>query len=167
MGINQQMLYHYVFINAPWFETLPQDHQTFLLARAFVTAQEGILPASVKYLPYAFILLLMLLVFAVFWLLGKTPLVAYKKWVRALAAWIIVMAFNVGIGTHMQTKVLQYFAKKHDMHIIRIAAEKTGNKEAAKEALLAYNAAVQEEIKNGQKAFEPFGNLLEQYANQL
>jgi hypothetical protein len=67
----------------------------------------------------------------------------------------------------MQTKVLQYFAKKHDMHIISIAVEKTGNKEAARAALLAYDAGVQEEIKNGQKAFEPIGNLLEQYANQL
>jgi hypothetical protein len=165
--VNQQMQYPVMIVNSTWFDTLPQDQQMFLLARAFVIFKEGMLPASVKYLPFLFMLLSILLIFALVWLLGKTRLAVYKRWVRIVAAWVIVTLFNLSIGAYLQTKVLQYFAKKHDMHIIRIAAGKTGNKEAAKAALLAYNAVAQEEVKNGQKAFEPYGNLFEQYANQL
>ncbi len=165
-GINPQTKNPFFIINEEWFKTLSPDQQTFLLGRNFLMLKNGVQPLSVKVIPFLFIFLTIGLMLLLYWLLGKTNCIQ-NKWVRAAIAYAIVFASNLAFLNALQTKAIQYFGAKHDMHIIQMTIEKTQNKEAAIQALSSIDTTIKDDFKNGEQFWAPFASLFENYANEL
>jgi hypothetical protein len=165
-GINPQTQRPYILINPTWFLAIPHDEQTFLLARTFECFTQGMLPLSVKVVPYLWIALIFLLTLLFFWLLGKTAL-RKTLWLRALLSFCLVMLCNITILNTAQTKILQYLCKRHDMNIIKEVVRKTGNKNAAILALERLNEAINTELPTDVTFWTPFANWFQEYADKL
>jgi hypothetical protein len=109
----------------------------------------------------------MMLVLLFFWLLGKTKLAMYHKWVRALIAWCIMMFFNVIFTEKLSLQLSQYLAFRHNSYITKMVVHKTGDKDAAIKALELFDAAVKHELENGELVFAPYYTTFENQAKEL
>ena len=165
-GINTKTKNPFIIINPSWFASIPQDQQLFLLARCFTVFKEG-KPFSIKVVPYLFILLRILFILLLIWLLGKTLLSRHKKWVRIAIAWGIVYLCNSFVINNLQLKFTRYMNSRYDIHILNMAIQKTGNKDAAIKALQQFDTSIKEALKNGETFFTPYATLFENYANAL
>lgn len=165
-GINPQTKNPFLVINESWFKTLNPEQQMFLLGRNFLMLKNGVQPFSVKAIPFLFILLTIILTLLIYWFLGKTNL-GHKKWMRLGIAYAIIFVSNITFLNTVQIKAIQYFGAKHDMHNIQMAIEKTQNKGAAVTALEAIDAAIKNDLKNGEKFWEPYAMLFENYVKEL
>ena len=157
----------FIIINPLWFEGIPQDQQLFLLGRCFMAYKEGATPFSMKVIPYLFILGSIIFMLLLIWLLGKTPLVHKKKWIRVVMAWGTIYFCNIFLINNLQARLTNYIARKNDVHIIDMVVKKTGDKDAAIKALQHLDASIKKELKSGETFFAPYVTLFENYANAL
>lgn len=166
-GINPVTKNAFIIVNPAWFATLSADAQEFLLARCFATFELGASPSSSAILYWLFILFgLLIFLFSLF-LLGKTRLASQKIWVRILIALGIMLASEVIILDRIHQRIAQHFVDQHNTEITNKALKLSGNREAAIQALEAYDAAVKTELKNGEQFWAPYEHLFEKLAKEL
>ncbi len=188
-GINLQTKNSMIIFNPSWFLDIPQDQQLFLLGYCFMAFKEGSIPFSMKIIPfivsfvYYFLLFCIAYLFDLFfmvWLLGKTPLhllrkkkakkfmgISLEMLVRVAMVWGIVSLSSSFLIDNVYSKLTDYVARKHEIHLMNMVVQKTGNKDAAIKALRYFSASVKEAIKNGETFFAPHANRFENYANAL
>jgi hypothetical protein len=166
-GINSQTKNPFIIVNYDWFSQIPSDQQLFLLGRNFLILKYGTIPLSMKVVPFAFMVMSMMLIFLLFWLLGKTKLAHHSRWVRALIAWVIVVCCNIAFMNKLPIQLNQYLGRKYDAHINELAVQKTHNRDAAVGALEHFDASVKHELKSGEPFFAPYAMLFETYAKEL
>lgn len=170
-GTNPQTKNCFILVNPAWFSTLPANQQLFLLERCFMQAEMGLNPLSLKIIPWLFILFSYLLAIGLFWLLGKnarfseqTPSV---RAVRGLISFGVVMLCYLQFINPLQTKVVNYYSRKHETAIHEAVIQKTGDRQGAIQALEAYDAAIRKSLENGELLFAPFEKLFSGYAAEL
>jgi hypothetical protein len=166
-GINSLTKNPFILVNSDWFLQITPDEQLFLLGRNFLMLKYGTTPWNMKVLPYAFILTSMMLIVLLFWLLGKTRLAAYHKWVRVLIAWIIVTSCNVVFTEKLSLQLSQYLAFRHNSYITNMVVHKTGDKDAAIKALELLDTSVKRKLDDGELFFAPYYTTFENQAKEL
>lgn len=155
----------FILVNPEWFLALPHEQQLFLLARCFAIFQESN-KLNKQFIPFLFLLLSILLVFLIYWFLGKI-FVDQQEWIRISIALGKVFLANTFIFNNVQLHIIEYLNSKYDMNIIKKVIEKTGNKEAATNAFHHFDNSIKEAIKQGEPFFMPYSNLFEKYAHAL
>lgn len=165
--INPQTKNPFIIIDQEWFSKIPADQQLFLLGYNFLRLKHGILPWTIYLLSFASIIVTLLLALLFFWLLGKTPLIHQKKWIRAVAAYVLVMIVNIVVHNTIAAKIQYQLIMNHDVHLCEMVLQKTHNKQAALKALEFYDTSVKEEIKNGETFFVPHEKIFENLASLL
>ncbi|MFA6066760.1 MAG: hypothetical protein WC707_06285 [Candidatus Babeliaceae bacterium] len=165
-GIHPQSKNPFMIINPEWLLNIPQAQQDFLLARYFMVFKQGVTPLSLKIIPYVVMLFAFCLTLAIFWLLGKTPLIN-KPALRVLAAFCIATIFNLLVTNKVQVKVTKYFGAQFDMQIIKMTVQKTGNRDAAIKTLELLDTAVKDELKTDKIFWAPYEHMFENYAKEL
>jgi len=165
-GINPTTQTPFILVNPSWFAGIEQEQQLFLLGRCFAALQTG-KSLGMKLIPFLFALVGFLLIFAIYWLLGKTALVNQKKWVRIVIAWCIVFASNTFILHNVQSRLMYYMNSRYDVTIIKTVIEKTGDKDAAIKALRYFDASIKASLQDGETFFAPYADLFENYVREL
>lgn len=159
---------HIALINPEFFATLSNAEQTFLAARVVAQAQEGTAPWSMKVIPWIWVLLTWLVAAMIFIFMTKqTRLAQYPWWGRAILVWAIVVICNMTFGMKLQTQWLKYVGMKHDTYINELVIAKTGNREAAINAMEKIDATIKTNIKNGESFFKPHEDLFARAAQAL
>ena len=166
-SINPQTQNPYIIINPEWLPKMPKEEQLFLLGRAFVTLERGMIPLSLKVIPFVYGFFSISLMILIYFALGKTRLAQQKKWVRALIAYGIITICNLTFINTAYTKFTQYLGKRYDAQIIQAVIEKTHNKEVALKALEHFDASIKKELAEGETYWKPYEHLFENYANEL
>lgn len=156
-----------IIVNPEWVSTLPHDQQIFLLGRCFMMGKMGMVPPITKYIPWLFIIASWVLVYILYRLFGRTRLNEQNQAVRVLLAFGVMFVLNVAIINKLQIKLLDHLYRKHDKVMNLAVVEKTGNREAAIQALQAYDAAIKKSIKEGEASLVPFENIFERLAQSL
>jgi hypothetical protein len=134
----------------------------FLIARAMSFYTYGIASPYGIYIIIATVLLSLLTLICLFWLLGRTPLVAYNRSSRLIVALVINIALQKIVVEPLAGKLQTYVGLQHDIFVSRLAAEKLGDKESAIKALEFYDASIKTAVKNGEALFKPFENRFAQ-----
>jgi hypothetical protein len=165
-GINPQTKNSFIVINPQWFSNIPEDQKLFLLSRNFLTLKLGTIPVSMKIAPFIFSFIGILLMFVLFWLLGRTKLVS-QKLIRALIAFATVATLNLIFINPLAIKLNRYLGARYDMQINEMAVQKTQNKDAAIKALEYFDGSIKKELAGGETFWEPNVKLFENYANEL
>lgn len=166
-GIDPQTTYPYILINPAWLLSLPENQQHFLLARAFATFELGTMSFAMKAAPYLFLLFFMLLMFSVIFIIARRPLPRKKKILAIVIAWVVVALVNATLQSKVQPMVVRYLGSLHDKKINELAVQKTGNKDAALQALESYDNAIQEDLKNGNTFWQQFEHVFKDQLAQL
>lgn len=165
---NPQTKLPLITVNYEWLSTLPAEQQTFLFARCFTIFEMGLSPWYVMYGAYmyiAFVWMLILLFF--FFLRKKSPLKAHKAWVSFVVALCVISAVDYALIKGTFEKVQKHLSSRYDVKIIEKTIAKTGDRDAAVQALLAIDAVVKEGAKNGEQIFVPHVELFERLANTV
>jgi hypothetical protein len=166
-GLNPQTKNHFIIINPEFFSGLPENEQLFLLGRNFLRFKHGLIPLSAKLIPYASVLLSILLAFLLFWLLGKTRLAHQKLWIKGLIIFGAVLVTEVAILDKIGTRLTHSFSKAYDHRINEMVVQKTNDRDAGIKAMEVLDAAVKNEINNGENAFVGYKDLFGEYAQAL
>lgn len=168
-AINPQTNNPLIIVNPDWFNSLPGEQQTFLLGRCFETfkLRSAWYANPVKVTPLVLIVLRILLLISLFFVLGLTGLAAYSKLIRVAVAWVILFGMNLLVINSFESKLITYFAKRHDLQVIQAVIQKTNNKQAAIDALESFDTAIKTGIKNGEQLLVSHATLFEDLANQL
>lgn len=157
-----------VMVNPSWLTSLPAEQQTFLIARCFTTLEKGASPWYITYGMYmyiAFVYLLMALLFVV--LRRKSPLKMQKAWISAVVAVLVVTAVDLACIKGAFQKTQQYVADRYNVQSAQATLAKTGDRDAAVQALMAFDAVVKEGVNNGEQVFVPFKDSFETLANAV
>jgi hypothetical protein len=165
--INPQTNLPYIEVNPEWFLALPQDQQIFLLARCFTIAHMGVLPMSIKIIPYAHIVFSWIIIFLVFWLLGNTVLRMRPWWMRLGIAVVCIALINVAIGNRLVTAATKCLAERHDTAIVEQTLEKTHNRQAAIAALQSIDQGINNELAGGDNFWEPYKDIFKTLAQSI
>lgn len=166
-GVNNQTGNFFIIMNPAWFSLLPLDQQQFLLARVFASFELGNVSFAMKAVPYIFLLFFMALMFCVIFTIVRRPLSRKKKLLAIVIAWIAVALFNATLQSRLQPFVVHYFGLLHDNKINELALQRTGNRDAAVQALASFDAAIKEDLKDGNTFWKPFETVFEHQAKQL
>lgn len=166
IAINPQTKNAFIMLNPAWLFAIPQEQQTFLLARSFMMQKLGIIPLSMKIIPYFFLIFNIFFIFLLVWLLGKTQLKSYAKWVRILLA-LCIVGLNTTITDAIQRRVLTYFVRQHDIEIIEKTLQITKNRDAAYQAFKYLDASIKNELQQGTNFFKPYEKLFESHVVYL
>jgi hypothetical protein len=167
-GINPGTHNDLIIVNQFWFSSLPDNQQTFLLGRSFETfKQGGSNPFSLKLINFIYGLISILLLIAFFLLLGFIGKLKNQKLLRALVALGFVIILESFVMDSLHVKVHRYFALKHDMHIIETVIEKTGDRQAALEALQNFTAGIKAQLDKGEVFWKPYEHTFESYIKAL
>lgn len=165
-GINPISKKPIIVINQEWFLSLPSNEQEFLLARCFMMLTEKVgLPFQMLW--YIFVILSVLTGLLCFWLLGTVAAVAARTWLRVLLAIVLAMAAELILLDRVEVKIREYLGVNHDNKVISIVIKKMDNKNAAIAALERFDAAIKQELKQGQLYWKSLENRFAQYAQHL
>lgn len=166
--VNPQTQLPYMIINPSWLASLPAEQQTFLVARCFTIFQMGALPWFFKYIGLMYLALLWVFIALLCMVLRrKSPLKTQKWWVSLLFA---LLASNVANYLFMQSaleKVQKNLGRRHEVQLIEATLAKTGDRDAAVQALMAIDTVIKEGAKNGEQVFVPHVELFENLANAV
>ena len=159
----------FIIINPEWFNQLTKEEQNFLITRAFLFAQCGGSSLPIKTLPWLLMVLNFLVIWGLFFALGKYSKTAQlNKWIRVAIAIGIVGIFNATIGNKLQLRIIVYFNTQLNNQISRQALEKSGVRtEVGVQALTRMDTAVKEHIKAGEVFWKPFENAFQQQIQAL
>lgn len=166
-GIHPVTKRPFFIINPEWFNALSADEQAFFITQHFMRLHEGILPLSLKILPYLYILLSILLIMGMFIGFGYTPLRTRSKWLRLMIAVLFAGLCEPAFLNRLYAKLQESLLKTHRLRIDELALEKTQNKDAAIRALNHLNACVNQELNNGELFFAPYATLFAEEAESL
>ncbi|MFI5333274.1 MAG: hypothetical protein ACHQVS_04200 [Candidatus Babeliales bacterium] len=156
-----------VLVNPDWLSTFPHDQQIFLISRCFMQGNMGMIPPIAKYISWLFVIASWVVIYGIYRLLNRTRLSEQKTAVRIALAVGIVMMLNIAVVNKLQMKLLDYMYRKHDKAVNMAVIEKTGNREAAIQALQAYDAAIKKSIKEGEASLVPFEMIFDIMAQAL
>lgn len=158
----------FVSISPEWFSALPQDQQLFLIGRCFMVGKMGLVPPITAYIPWLFVILSWVMIYILYrFLLSKTSLKHQPPAIRVFIAFAIAFALNVAIINKIQIALLEHLYRKHDTAVAIAVIEKTGNHDAAVNAIKAYDGAVKKSVKEGEARLAPFEHVFEQLAQSL
>lgn len=165
---NTQTMLPVIVANPSWLKSLPEEQQTFLVARCFTQLTMGAQPWYILYagsLYIAFGLLLTLLFF--FLLRKKSPLKTQKVWVSVVAAMLLTHVVDYAFMENAFESIKKNLTHRYGVHLIEATLAKTGDRDAAVQALMAIDAVTKEGAKNGEQVFIPHVELYERLANAV
>ena len=165
-GINPLTQNYLIIINPEWFNTLSEDQQNFMLVRSFELFEQGFTPRIIKYIPYVFFLLSLVLLVVLYLLLGKTGL-GNQTVLRVLAAITLNWLIGYAVLNKIQERVVYYSASNHDFQINEAVVQKIGQRKAGIEALELYDAGIKKEFNEGETFWAPYLGLFEKFAQSL
>ncbi len=166
-GINPLTGRAIMIVNPDWFNKLPHDEQTFLLAQNFMRMREGMTPLHIKILPYLYGFISILMMIFLFIALGYTALLTKPTWMRVVMAIVFIIVCETLFMDKMHAQLQAYLSKRFSTRINELVIEKTGNRDAAIHALESLNVGINEELNNGTLFFAPYANLFAEYAQVL
>jgi len=166
-GINPQTNNPIVIVNPKWFLSIPEKQQNFLLGRCFLTFKHGMVPLSIRIIPYLFGFFSILFIIFLVWGLGKTRFGNQKMWIRILIAFGILVLFERALTDKLQTKVMWYFGSRYEMQINEMALQKSSDRNSAIKALEFFDASIKDELKKNEVFWAPYASLFQGYANKL
>jgi hypothetical protein len=164
---NPQTLNPYIILNPDWFLKLPEDQQTFWLARTFLRFEHGMIPLHVRIAPFLLGLLNLLIMVLLYFALARSRFASHKRWMRIVAVFAFMSICNVLFINKLHVKFIQYLGMRHDHAINEMIIEKTGDREAAIRALESFSAEIKKEVENGQTFWKPFEVFYVDYAEAL
>jgi len=166
-GLNPQSKNYFIIINPEFFSGLPENEQLFLLGRNFLRFKHGMIPLSMKLIPYGSILLSILFALLLFWLIGKTRFANQKFWVKGLIIFGAVLITEIAILDKISVRLTHSFSRAYDHTINEMVIQKTNDRDAGIKVLEVLDAAVKNEINNGEKVFVGYKDLFGEYAQAL
>lgn len=166
-GVNDQTKNPYIIINDEWLSKTSPEAQEFLLARCFVTVSKEISQGHITAIPYILLALYVLCLLAVVILSRRPRFAGYNPWLKAGAAAIAILLANVIFMRIGQTQLLKYFNKNYDKAVIERTIQKTGNKQAAIQALEFFDASIKELVSKGEVTLKPHESLFAEYAEYV
>ena len=155
-----------IIINPEWFSQIPAEQQDYLIGRYFLMFEQGPMPLSANIVGYLFILISLLLMIALFWLLGKTTL-AQPIWLRVIVVLATIVVAEKLMLDKVEIRIKQHFINKHAYLINEMAVQKLGDRDAAIKALEHFDTSMQAELRNGMLAFAPFEKTFQKYIQEL
>jgi hypothetical protein len=164
---NPQTQNPYIILNPDWLLKLPEDQQTFWLARAFLRFEHGMVPLHVRVAPFLLGLLNLAIMVLLYFALARTQFASYKKWMRIVAVFVLMGICNVLFINKLHLKFIRYLGMRHDHAINEMVVGKTGNREAAIKALESFSAEIKKEVENGQAFWKPYEAFYVEYADAL
>jgi hypothetical protein len=165
-GINPTTKNPFIVINSEWLTKMPDDQQSFILARNFSLLRYGAASTVMKLVPFIFMLIGIMLIILLVWLLGKTPLSKQKRWIRILAAFGIVLVLDTTLFDMLAAKINVSLKAKHNAIINERIIQKTG-RDAAIKAFEYFDASIKKEIAGGEIFFAPYEHAFGNAAQSL
>lgn len=173
-GVNPATKNLFIMVNPQWLKTLSAAQQDFLIARCLVTQQQGgVLPKSVSFVPWIFVLLSLALWVGVFFgirsikFLTFTGLIKLPNWARIAVLVVLVIAVRLLVFDRVQANLIKVLANRHDVKIAQLTIKKMGDRTAAIEALKQFDAGIKAEVANGENALKPAENTFLNLAKDL
>lgn len=166
-GINPSTKNSFLIINPDWFFKLSPAEQQFNIARNLMRVKVGIFPTSATVIPYLFILLSILLAVLCSIVLRRTILVGKPSWMSILATMLIVVSCNLLFINNLQLKLINHVSRQHDINIIKLTVEKTGDRAAAITALEKLNSDINAEAQTNLAFWQNQLGVLDCYIQAL
>lgn len=167
-GINPGTHNDLIIVNESWFSNLSDNQQTFLLGRSFETfKQGGSNPFSLKLLNIIYGIISILLIIVFFLLLGLIDRLKNQKIVRGFVAFGLVVMLESFVMDSLHAKAYRYFALKRDVRIIETVVEKTGDRQAAVQALRNFTEEIKVQLDKGELFWKPYEHIFESYITAL
>lgn len=167
-AINPQTKNPLVIINQDWFSPLDQDQQTFLIARSFMELDKPIQPSKLlSLLPYILILVQILSVVAFAFALKKTRFAQQPLWVKIVTFYAAATLLRLFVLTPIEASLRRYLVLQEDKKINEYIVEKTQQREAAVQGLMAIHTTINQELSEGETFWEPYQNYFKDRADLL
>lgn len=151
--INPLTKNYLIAVNQEWFLSLPENQQRHFLFYNFIQHEQGAQPFINKLIPWIHSICFFVFFFLLYILLSKIEFFAYSKIRRGLSTFLICwIVFVFGVNP-LETKFMQYLTVQHFMKLHGLAAQKTGNKEAAIDYLTSIDASMRQRAENGDEFY--------------
>lgn len=166
-SINPQTKNEFILINSEWFLSLPDDQQQFLFGCSFLIFKHGLIPVSVKYAEWIYILISIALIILLAILFGRIFLSSQKLFVRVLAAILIVAGCKHLFLNKIYLKGIQYLYDKHSAKIYKEVIAKTGKKDVGVQTLKSVCEEYQKEASGEEAFWKPYVSVQERSVKML
>lgn len=156
-----------IIVNPEWFSTLPYDQQIFLMVRCFTQGSMGMVPPIQVYISWFFIILSWIVAYCIYRLLSRIHFIPQNIFVYIVLTAGIMYIFNMTFFHKIQSLALNYSSRKHDTTINIATIKKTGDFNAAIQALKSYDEGLKKQIKGGEQFFVPCERYFEDMVQEL